>query len=37
MLKSYSTKLSEIEEELAFLEAEEAIKRESKIRKIFKV
>ena len=37
MLKSYSSRLSEVDEQLAYLEAKEAIKKEMSIRRMFKV
>jgi len=37
MIKSYSSRLSEVEEQLAFMEAKEAISRERKVRSWFSV
>ena len=36
MIKSYTSRLSEVEEEIASLDAEDALKNEARIRRIFK-
>jgi len=37
MLKSYTTRLSEVDEQLAFLDAQDALNKESKLRRMFRV
>ena len=37
MIKSYTSRLSEVEEEIASYDAQEALSRQGKIRKLFKV
>jgi hypothetical protein len=37
MLKSYSTRLTEVDEQLAYAEAQEALKKQSKLKGDFKV
>jgi hypothetical protein len=33
MIKSYSSRLSEVDEQLAFLEAQEVLKKQAKLKK----
>jgi hypothetical protein len=37
MLKSYSTRLTEVDEQLAYAEAQEALKKQSRLNREFKV
>ena len=37
MIKSYSSRLSEVDEQLAYVEAQEALKKQSKINGMFKI
>jgi hypothetical protein len=37
MIKSYSSRLTEVDEQLAYVEAQDALKKQQKINSMFKV